>query len=49
MGVCDVLVIISDKNPCKMFSNNSYHYGSSYTESNVNEAPLTSSVWPQEN
>ena len=40
MGVCDVSLIISDENPCKLFSNNSQNYGSSYTEYNINKALL---------
>ena len=46
MGVCDVSVIISDKNICK---NIFINYGSSYTEDNINEAPLTLSVSHLEN
>ena len=50
MGVCNVSLIISNKNPCKMFSNNSSkNYGSSYTEGIMNIAPLTFPVSPWEN
>ena len=40
MVVCDVSLIISDKNLCKRFVNN-LNYGSSYTKDNMNEVPLT--------
>ena len=49
MGICDVLLIISNENPRKMFSNNSKNYGLSYTEDDVNKAPLTLPVLPWEN
>ena len=50
MGVCNVSLIISNKNPCKMFSNNSSkNYGSSYAEGIMNIAPLTFPVSPWEN
>ena len=41
--------IILDKNPCKMFPNNSQNYGSSCTEDNINEASLALSTLPLEN
>ena len=49
MSVFDVSLIISDENPCKIFSNNLWNYGSSYTEGNINEVPFILSVLPWEN
>ena len=40
MNFCDILLIILDKNPCKMFSNN-LNYGSYYTEDSINKTLLT--------
>ena len=41
MGVCEVSLIISDKNPSKIFSNNSKNLGSSYTEDIISEVSLS--------
>ena len=43
MGVCDVLLIASDKNPCKMFQI-TQTYDFSYTEDSIKEMSLTLSV-----
>ena len=48
VSVCNVSLIISTKNPCKLISSNC-HYGFSYIEDNRNQAPLTLSVSPQQN
>ena len=44
MHVCNVLLIIFDKNSSKMFARNSWSYGSSYIEDSINKAPLVSPV-----
>ena len=49
MGVCIVSLIISGKNSCKIFSNNSQNYSSFYTEDSINKMSLTLSVLPQQN
>ena len=41
MGVCNVSLIISDKNQCKMFSDNSQNHNSSYNEDNIKGYSLT--------
>ena len=44
MHVCNVSLIIFDKNPSKMFARNSWSYGSSYIEDSINKAQLVSPV-----
>ena len=44
MGIFNVSLINSYKNPCKMFSFNSLSYVFSYAEDNINKASLTLSV-----
>ena len=48
-GCLYVLLIISKKNPCKMFSSILQNYGSFHIENNLNKAPLTLPVLPQQN
>ena len=47
--VCNVSLVIFDKNSCKIFLNNSLNYGSFYTKDNINQTSLTLFVLPWEN
>ena len=49
MCVCNFSPVISDKNPCKMFSIISCNYRFSHNKDNKNKTPLTSPVSPSEN
>ena len=40
MSVCNISPIILNKNPCKILSNNSHNYGSSYTQNSINKESL---------
>ena len=41
MGVCNISLIIFDKNSCKICSNNSQNHDSFYTEDSINKASVT--------
>ena len=49
MAVCNFSLVISDKNPCKMFSTNSCNYDFSDNDDNKGETPLVIPVLPREN